>query len=288
MSGFDSHSRDLSRYNHMSTEELEKILRADFELPEGEESDTEKILYITEVIAQRKAGQPTGRYADTNAAWGSFVEQYLPETEKEAFAPQIGIAAKPRKKRKALIRAAAVAAVLALILTTGTVTASAFGFDFWAWLSAWSQEVFGVQNVDITFSEVDYKIPEQLTELYEAMEEYGFPENLLPTYLPDGYEAAETECEANSIVINLYCLLENEDAPITLNYTMYLTDQMTNELQKDEDDPDKYRFGEVSHQIMTNYGIYRTVWTVDNIECVISGLESREELIKMIDSIYGG
>ena len=32
MSGFQGHDRDFSRYDHMSTEELENILRADFEL----------------------------------------------------------------------------------------------------------------------------------------------------------------------------------------------------------------------------------------------------------------
>ena len=85
MSGFQGHDRDLSRYNHMSTEELEAILRADFELPEEEESDMEKILYITEVIARRRAGQPTGRYANADEAWKSFVNNYLPEEDQAAF-----------------------------------------------------------------------------------------------------------------------------------------------------------------------------------------------------------
>jgi hypothetical protein len=37
---------------------------------------------------------------------------------------------------------------------------------------------------------------------------------------------------------------------------------------------------------MTNVGKYLATWTVNNLECSISGLDSKEELIKMIDSIY--
>ena len=54
MSGFQKHDRDFSSYDHMSTSSLEAILQADLELPDGEESDMEKILYIMEVIAQRR------------------------------------------------------------------------------------------------------------------------------------------------------------------------------------------------------------------------------------------
>ena len=45
---------DLSYCDTMTTEELEEILRLDAEMPEGQESDTDKILYIMEVLAERK------------------------------------------------------------------------------------------------------------------------------------------------------------------------------------------------------------------------------------------
>ena len=45
----------------------------------------EKILYITEMIARRRAGQPTGRYANADEAWEAFVENYLPAEEQAGF-----------------------------------------------------------------------------------------------------------------------------------------------------------------------------------------------------------
>lgn len=297
MSGFQGHDRDLSRYNHMSTEELEAILRADFELPKEEESDMEKILYIAEVIARRRAGQPTGRYAYADDAWKSFVEDYLPEEDRAAFRPDESAGkeneantkkSSSRLIRTVLLRVASVVLVIALVAAAGTVTASALGFDFWAWFTAWTQEMFGIRNPSTPYSDGDQEIPEQLSELYAAMKEYGFPNHLLPTYLPEGYEVGEVECEAYSGYVILCCLLEKDDDSILFNYTLHLADQSAVSIQKDVDNPDVLEFGGVTHYIMTNLDTYYTVWTVDNVECLIHGIESYEELTDMINSIYGG
>ena len=42
--------RDFSKFDEMSTEELNEILRQDSQLPDGEASDTDAILYIMGVI----------------------------------------------------------------------------------------------------------------------------------------------------------------------------------------------------------------------------------------------
>ena len=297
MSGFQGHDRDFSRYNHMSTEDLEAILRADFELPEEEESDMEKILYITEVIARRRAEQPTGRYANTGEAWKSFVENYLPEEDQAAFRPDESAGKKDETNtnkpnsqfiKTVLLRVASVVLVIALVAAAGTVTASALGFDFWAWFTEWTQELFGVQNPNYVPSGVDLEIPEQLSELYAAMKEYGFPDRLLPTYLPEGYEAGEILCEAHPAYVNLCCLLKKDDVSILFDYTLNLSAQTVAGTQKDEDAPDIREAGGVIHYIITNEDTYYVVWTVDNVECGIYGVSSYEKLTDMIDSIYGG
>ena len=71
---------NLSQYDAMTTEELEEILRLDAEMPEGQESDTEKILYIMEVLAERKRNTShTGNTA--LEAYESFKQNYMPETD---------------------------------------------------------------------------------------------------------------------------------------------------------------------------------------------------------------
>ena len=296
MSGSQGFNRDFSRYNHMNTEELEEILRADFALPEDEESDMEKILYITEVIARRRAGEPTGRYDNADDAWESFVENYLPVEQQAAFRADDNLTGMPKAKPKksksrfwktVLTRVAVVVVAVSLTLAVSSVTASAFGFNFWAWLTAWSQDVFGIQSPDNDLPDIT-GVPGQLAELHAIMEENGFPDELLPTYLPAGYETVEVKCETHSWFVKAHCILENNDAFITLSYTMYLTDQIMDKTQKDEDSPDVYKVKGVVHHIMTNFDTYSAVCTVDNVKCAIYGVESRKELIDMIDSIYGG
>ena len=296
MSGFQEHDRDFSQYNQMSTEELEKILRADFELPDAEGSDMAKILYITEVIAERRAGQPTGRYANADEAWESFVENYLPAEEQAVFRHEETIAEEPKPGEKrtrprlcgsALMRVAAIVAAIALVAAAGTMTASAFGFDFWAWFTAWTQEVFGIQNPNNDFL-YEQEIPEQLSELHALMQEYGFPGCLLPTYLPEEFEADPVECESNVAFVKLHCFLSNNDDLIMLEYTMYLNNQVTEEAQKDENNPEAYERGGVTHYIMINDETYYAIWTVDNVKCGIYGASSYEELTEIIISIYGG
>ena len=186
-----------------------------------------------------------------------------------------------------LTRVASVVVVIFLVAAAGTVTASAFGFNFWAWLTAWTQDVFGVQNPN-TERGTNGAIPEQLFELHALMQEYGFPDNLLPTYLPEGYEADAVKHESNGAFIKLFCALNKSDDSIMLEYTMYLNNQVTEETQKDEDDPNPYERGGVMHYIMTNDETYYVIWTAGNVKCSIYGASSREELTLMISSIYGG
>ena len=81
MTDFDSkNKKDYSKYDEMSTESLEELLRLDAESPDGEEVDIDEILYILDVIVKRDREHPTGRYpeVDVKAAWEEFQTEYLP------------------------------------------------------------------------------------------------------------------------------------------------------------------------------------------------------------------
>ena len=63
---------DYSRYDQMSTAELEQLLRLDFQASEGGDSDLDTILYISDLLAKRSGP------ADTDAAWEQFQTKYRP------------------------------------------------------------------------------------------------------------------------------------------------------------------------------------------------------------------
>ena len=53
--------RDFSKFDEMSTEELNEILRQDSQLPDGEDSDTDAILYIMGAVSYTHLTLPTIR-----------------------------------------------------------------------------------------------------------------------------------------------------------------------------------------------------------------------------------
>ena len=74
-------SRDFSKYDTMETAELEEILRLDAALPEGAESDTELLLYVMGVLADRRRNNGVaGKTAFE--AWESFEKNYMPGEEE--------------------------------------------------------------------------------------------------------------------------------------------------------------------------------------------------------------
>lgn len=79
MSELNNRDRNAySKFEHMSTEDLETILRLDYQLPEGEGLDPDTILAITEVIANREKSDSAPQYPDTDTAWNDFLTKYRP------------------------------------------------------------------------------------------------------------------------------------------------------------------------------------------------------------------
>lgn len=60
--------------DRLSTDQLEELLRADFESDEN--SDVDAIFHILEVIEKREREHPTGRLPDTKLAWEEFQQYY--------------------------------------------------------------------------------------------------------------------------------------------------------------------------------------------------------------------
>lgn len=73
-----------TKFDTMSTDKLEEILRLDAQLPEGETPDQDAILYIMEVLAQRERENKSENTPDVEAAWYSFNQYYRPYTEDTA------------------------------------------------------------------------------------------------------------------------------------------------------------------------------------------------------------
>ena len=133
----------FSKFNKMSTEELDEILRLDFQLPESEGLDADTILYIAEIIAGREASSSQPSCPDVEAAWQDLLSQYLPEGTNGLLSDGAGSEPVPSPGQPSpavrrhsrgirwIIRIAGVAAILAVLFFVTTITAYALGYDVW-------------------------------------------------------------------------------------------------------------------------------------------------------------
>lgn len=318
MSGLDSgNSKDYSKYDGMSTESLEELLRLDAELPNGEGADIDEILYISEVIAKREKEHPTGRYAeaDVEAAWETFQTKYLPyvtdgrslfdfddEPNRAGAENPISDISSPSGKRQVslrgrrrLSRVVSLVAVAAALLGLMTVTAYAMGYDLWEVIAQWTKDTFtfvsvskvsdtGEPNASTSLNSGEY------ADLQAALDAYKVTEQLAPKWIPDDFSLELVSVdEGPEGVKAIFCACyKSGEKSIIVQINMHQTpsDASYATWQKDDMDVDTIRISDCTFYTMQNAGRECAIWTNGPFECNINGNVSSAEMQKIIESIF--
>lgn len=272
-------ARDFSKYDAMETQELEAILRLDAESPEGQESDTECILYIAEVLAKRKNVNNTGKTA--LEAWEAFQKNYLPAEQDSLECTQKKIVKTPRFGLHRLIAAAAVIALLVGL----SVSVSAFGWqDIWNTVARWAKGTFSfVGDGDSDRPEPEGRSVQQYTSLQEALTAADQSFDLIPTWIPDGYELKGItvyEVPTQHVYIAHY---KNGEKSIAISLRSFI-DADPEIVEINDNLQEVYKADGVEYYIFFNDKQLRALWQVDSYECYISGELTMEEIKTMIDS----
>ncbi len=319
MSGLDSGNRkDYSKYDRMSTESLEELLRLDAELPNGEESDIDEILYISEVIAKREKEHPTGRYSemDVDAAWETFQTEYRPFVTEgrslydfdddepgstETASPAPGTSSPFGKNRisvrgrRYLGRVASFAAAIAILLGLMTVTAYAMGYDLWGVIAQWTKDTFTFvsaskvsdkENPDATIalSEGEYG------NLQAALDANGITEQLAPTWIPEGFsvELVTVDRTTDPSITVFQCDYHCDEKWIIVQIILHQdpNNVVYTEWQKSDDSVTEMEYGGCTFYVMKNNQREIAVWSNGPFECYITADVTSEELIDIIKSIF--
>ena len=121
----------------------------------------------------------------------------------------------------------------------------------------------------------------ELIEFERTLIDRGITEPLIPKYLPEGYVPSEFYSEERAIT----AAYEKEDHTVFIMVREIDTNNGAR-YEHDGGQPEIYTVGGITHAISTNLGNYTAVWENQGYECSIMGVPSRNELIRMIDSIY--
>lgn len=264
---------DFAKYDSMATEELEEILRLDAQAPEEQESDTDKILYIMEVLTERKRNNShTGNTA--LEAYESFKQNYMSETDDNT------IPVKTNRKYPRWVRSLTAAAAVLAILIVGSVTAEAFGFNIWKAVVQWTQETFH-------FGISDGNKDRDYASLQEALEQGGITTPLAPTWLPDGYELEEINIEQSPIRKRYVAKYTRGDRALKITIQDHL-DGKPFYLEQSDGLVEEYAASGITYYLFENNERTQAAWVVDSYECRITGELTIDTLKKMINSIEKG
>lgn len=283
---------DYTALEKMSTQELKDLLRKAFDQPALSDEDSNMILAITEVLDIRDNNGDLID-VDVDAAWEKFQKEYLPLVDEDASSADNELdvlnehvsETKTKKSRWTFKRIAGIAAALAIVIfAAGSLIPTADGSNVWSAFVEWTKETFGF-NKDFQGEHIEY--PEQLDKLYALLGKNGVVEkNILPNYIPPGFEEVDTRYNDDSGVAIFMCRLDNGTNSIILQYRLLEDDASSSEYQKEDSSPEEYVVNGVTHYIIENLDLYTASWSTGALECSLHNVPSHEELIKMIDSIY--
>lgn len=295
---------NYSLFDSMSTEALEKILHADsMLLLDGESSDPEAMLYIMEVIAKREKEEPSGKFADVNESWVSFCENYLPYTDddkplydfeyqsnEESGINPVSIHDSPQSPPKnRLMRVASISvAVIATVLLAGTVTASSLGYNLLTVITEWTKETFTFAYPTDVPSHGTSSVQEDMifSDLQSALDAYGISEKLAPKYIPEGFELMEFTVDDMGDATYFTAVYRNRNDEFIVVSIIQHIGNLVSQYQKNPENPERYEAGGIQHYIMKNMDKYFVAWTHGLLEGNIFDVATKDDLVKMIDSIY--
>ena len=279
---------DRVHLEQMSTAELEELLR-DSVHPDSQ-MDESTILLILEVLEARDPAMQPQEVAD---AWERFEREVIdaPQTAQKEDETDIEIEHKEislTKKRRSFSKILGTAAIIAVILfTAGSLIPTAESTNIWVAILDWTRETFGFASDIEEWNETE--IPEQLNELYkEVISKEIYDESMFPRFIPEGYKMVSTVVDDREDVTVFLCQLQRDRDSIVFQYRVWKDNDPAAETQKDMDNPEEYRnaSGQVFY-IVQNEDLYNAKWSKGTIECSIFNVSSREELIKILDSIQG-
>ncbi len=283
----DRKDNRLSRFDAMSTEELQAFLREDASKPVGEESDTKEILYVMEVLARRRKEQNGGK--PPVDALESFKQNYHTENETPYISESVPVARKQSSSghwKRGLV--AAVAAIFILVIGN-SITASALDFDLFAIIAKWTQETFHFGYAG-QVEETNAPSPEYLNpcaSLQEALTKQNIPLELAPTWIPNGYKEGEVKAFETPNQRQIYANYQNGDSSIRIRITEYLDDHPA-QFEQSGLLIEIYKSSGIDYHIFDNEGQLQAVWLNQNFECYISGSITLSEMKTIIDSIEKG
>lgn len=272
-------SQNSSRYDSLTTVELQEILRKHAHDELDTELDTQELYEIMEVLSSRreKAGFPA--FCSDEAAFADLSDHYISKTARPKV---LGGSNRTFKN---------IAAVLAIVLVLAvgtTLTVKALNVNVRNWIAVWDDE--SLRFVDspedvITEDHVDLDSLKPKS-LQEALIRENITVDIAPTWIPDGYEFNTVNAHMTGQSVKVIASYTNGESLLVIYIHEYFVEDIEQgEIQKDDKYFEIYTVDGIDYYIFSNNSSLQAAWSFDNYLGRIYGEITPEEMKAMIDSI---
>lgn len=291
--------------NRLSTEQLEELLRADFESDEN--SDVDVIFHVLEVIEEREKAHPTGRLPDIDMAWEEFQQYYnIPEGDGEQLYPYKQAQEEdhtipyqvPLNGTHHIWRSILAASLAIAVFFGGMVAAQAAGIDVFGAIGQWTEDAFHFVSEDQSKAPADTRgitanpdSSKYYAIIRDTLESYGIQGDLAPTWFPSDVTMDEPEIFSNEFSdIILFPFTNEEGKDFCVDITAYqsVEDLNRSTFEKDSTPVEEYTSGSKTFYILSNIDTITATWASGTLAESIAGNLPIEELKSIIDSIGKG
>ena len=272
--------KELSRYDSMTTEELQEILRKHAHGKLETELDTQELFEIMEVLSVRRQQTNPQAFRSDEEAFTEFCEHYIPKGRKEARHKIVHF---PNRFFKTV---AAVLTMVIILAVGTTLTAEAFQIDIWGKLANWSKEIFHFTDTSegTTATNPEQEYNAELKSLQDALNDDGIKEKLVPTWMPEGYKSKDLKIMSSPRSRNINAIYEKSGSELVINIRQMIGVQ-ADQIEKSEGLLEIYTVNDVDYYIFSNNANLQAAWSIGEFECLITGKITLEEMKAMIDSI---
>lgn len=285
---FNNCRSDYSKYDSMTTEELEDILRKDAENLEGE-TDVDFLMYIRGVIKKREKPDPNRKTPEE--AFEIFKTHYMPtdsemedslvcSEDKSSQENSAKVIPMPRWMRR-LVSAAAVVAVI----FAGSITASAFGYNLWEVFVQWTEETFhfrGSSDQEPSAPAKDNQ--DEYHSLQDALDANNIYVPLAPKWIPEGYELSDIKVSISPVQEVFLAIYLKDDLMLKVQIKRYLIED-PEQIEQSGTVIEEHESDGIIYYFFEDDSMLQVVWTNENFECYISGGLTIDEMKTIVDSI---
>lgn len=282
LSQTNKHNPKYTYFSNFSTTELENLLAADFHISDITSLSIEDLYIILEILSSRKKNSDPPNDFSIDSGWNSFKNDYLPLLSE--YPSIFDLSNNPKQPKFTILSFRSIAAIIISLLIIPSMLTITPAQNIFLHIANWTKETFWFSN---TPDANEYNDNTTLNiDIENDFNHVKIPPNLLPTWMPDGFQFKYDEKIENSGQEVLILFFENSSADSFISITIsYLFSDVSKIYEKDNTDVIIYQQNNTDYYIMNNIDTVTAIWKNNSFECQIDGSITKEELKKIIDSI---